>query len=79
MNPGKNRCKYLKEVRQRIADENGIPLQQHECTFKGECSGTCPFCDSQLERINARLDAKRQRGETINFDGLKELYKNRIS
>ncbi|MBR4135759.1 MAG: hypothetical protein IKU03_05050 [Bacteroidales bacterium] len=30
MNPGKNRCKYLKEVRQKIADENGIPLQQRE-------------------------------------------------
>ena len=36
MNPGKNRCEYLKEIRKRIATENGIPLEQRECTFKGE-------------------------------------------
>ena len=55
MNPGKNRCEYLKEVRRRIAKENEIPLEQRECTFKGECSGTCPFCEAELQYLEKEL------------------------
>ena len=70
MNPGKNRCKYLKEVRQRIADENGIPLQQHECTFKGECSGTCPFCEAELHYLETELQKRRKLGKAVAVAGI---------
>ena len=39
---GKDKCKILKEIRQRIADENDIPYVTRECSYQGECTGTCP-------------------------------------
>lgn len=70
MNPGKNRCKYLKEVRQKIADENGIPLPQRECTFKGECSGTCPFCEAELHYLETELQKRRKLGKAVAVAGI---------
>ena len=46
---GKNKCKILKEIRQKIADENDIPFVTAECQFQGECSGTCPKCEAELQ------------------------------
>ena len=56
---GKQKCKILKEIRQRIADENDIPYVTRECTHKGECRGTCPKCESELRYLEREL-AKRQ-------------------
>ena len=39
MSRGKTTCKVLKEVRRKIADANGIPLQERECTHTGDCAG----------------------------------------
>jgi len=58
MNNGKNICKYLKEVRKNIADENNIPLEQTECTFEGECNGTCPHCEAEVKYIEQELSKK---------------------
>ncbi len=58
MNNGKNICKYLKEVRKNIADENNIPLEQTECTYKGECLGTCPHCEAEVQYIEQELSKK---------------------
>ena len=58
MNNGKNICKYLKEVRKNIADENNIPLEQTECTFEGECNGTCPHCEAEVQYIEQELSHK---------------------
>ena len=70
MNPGKNRCEYLKEVRRRIATENAIPLEQRECTFKGECSGTCPFCEAELHYIEKELHKRRTLGKAVTLAGI---------
>jgi len=70
MNPGKNRCEYLKEVRRRIATENAIPLEQRECTFKGECSGTCPFCEAELHYIEKELHKRRTLGKAVTVAGI---------
>ena len=56
---GKQKCKILKEIRQRIADENDIPYVTRECTHKGECKGTCPRCEAELRYLEQQL-AKRQ-------------------
>ena len=53
---GKSICKQLKAVRQRIAEENDIPLEQRECTYEGPCRGTCPRCESELDSINELLN-----------------------
>ena len=42
MNKGKSTCKVLKDIRQKIANENGISYAPKECHYKGECKGTCP-------------------------------------
>ena len=65
MTAGKNRCKILKEIRQKIADENDIPFVTQECTYQGECRGTCPRCEEELRYLEQQL-AKRQRlGKTV--------------
>lgn len=56
---GKQKCKILKEIRQRIADENDIPYVTRECTHKGDCKGTCPKCEAELRYLEQQL-AKRQ-------------------
>ena len=70
MNPGKNRCEYLKEIRKRIAKENDIPLEQRECTFKGECSGTCPFCEAELQYLEKELHKRRTLGKAVTVAGI---------
>ena len=70
MNPGKNRCEYLKEVRRRIATENEIPLEQRKCTFKGECSGTCPFCEAEVRYLEKELHKRRTLGKAVTVAGI---------
>ena len=70
MNPGKNKCEYLKEVRRRIAKENGIQLEPRECTFKGECSGTCPFCEAEMRYIEKELHKRRTLGKAVTVAGI---------
>lgn len=55
---GKDSCKILKEIRRRAAEKLGIDLEQSECTFEGECSGTCPKCRQEEEKLNSALLGK---------------------
>jgi hypothetical protein len=56
---GKRICEILKDIRKEVGDTtDGLNLQQSECTFKGECSGTCPKCESELQEINNKLSHK---------------------
>ena len=34
---GKEKCKALKELRQKIAEENDIEFAVSECTHQGDC------------------------------------------
>ncbi len=54
----KERCKKLKEIRKKVADKIGVDLHQTECTFEGKCSGTCPKCQQEEQRLNQALLAK---------------------
>ena len=62
---GKQKCKILKEIRQRIADENDIPYVTRECTHKGECRGTCPSCESELRYLERELAARQSLGKRV--------------
>ena len=60
MSHGKDICRQLKQLRRDIADQNGIELEIPECTYEGDCSGTCPRCDYELHYLESEL-ARRQR------------------
>lgn len=67
---GKKKCRILKEIRQKIADENDIPYVTHECRFQGECGGTCPRCESELRYLEKQLAARAAAGKRIAIAAL---------
>ena len=67
---GKETCKILKQIRQNIASENDIPLVVEECHYKGECRGTCPRCEAELEYLERELMKRRSMGKKLVLAGL---------
>lgn len=67
---GRDKCELLNEIRQKIADENNIKFTIYECTFEGDCTGTCPKCESELKYLEAELAKKQARGEKIKLEGI---------
>lgn len=67
---GKEKCRILKEIRQRIADENDIPYVTKECTHQGNCRGTCPRCESELKYLEQQLAARQALGKRISVAAL---------
>lgn len=67
---GKNICKQLKAVRQRIAEENHIPLEQRECTYEGPCRGTCPRCEAEVQYLERALAHRLKLGKAATVAGL---------
>ena len=67
---GKNKCKILKEIRQKIADENDIPYVTQECSYQGECSGTCPRCEAELRYLEQQLEKRKRLGKTVTVAAL---------
>lgn len=70
MNHGRNTCNQLKAVRQKIAEANCIDFNPHECTFEGECSGTCPACEGEMRYIESELRRRSRLGKKIAVVGL---------
>lgn len=62
---GKNKCKILKQIRQKIADENDIPYVTRECTYQGECRGTCPKCEAELRYLEQQLELRKSLGKKV--------------
>lgn len=58
MNIHKEKCKRLKAIRKKLADGLGIDLKQRECSFEGECRGTCPKCRQEEEALNRAMLGK---------------------
>lgn len=70
MDEGKQICKILKEIRQRIAEENDIELITSECTYKGDCLGTCPKCEAELRYLEQELARRQGDNEASPFSGI---------
>jgi hypothetical protein len=70
MNRGKNICNQLKEIRRGIARDNGIDLDIPECTFEGECEGTCPRCEAELQYLERELTLRTVMGKAAVIAGL---------
>lgn len=65
---GKDKCEFLKGIRKRMAEANGIPYEPRECTYEGECTGTCPFCEKEAEELMEKLKEKEAKGAIIETD-----------
>lgn len=65
---GKEKCEFLKGIRKRMAEANGIPYEPRKCDYKGECSGTCPACEKEAEYLMAALKEKEANGVEIVTD-----------
>lgn len=70
MNHGKETCRILKELRHKIAEANDIVLETSECRFKGDCTGTCPRCESEVRYLERQLAARRRAGKAVRLAGL---------
>lgn len=67
---GKRKCETLKAVRKRVAEANHIDLKIHDCHFTGDCPGTCPACESELQTLTAALAARQRSGKRIAVTAL---------
>ena len=70
MAKGKQTCKILKEIRKQIAAENDIELVISECTYQGDCLGTCPKCEAEVRYLERELEKRQRMGKAAVFAGM---------
>ena len=70
MAKGKQTCKILKEIRKQIAAENDIELVIEECTYQGDCLGTCPKCEAEVRFLERELEKRQRMGKAAVVAGL---------
>ena len=70
MPKGKQTCKILKEIRKQIAEENDIELVVSECTYQGDCKGTCPKCEAEVRYLERELEKRQRMGKAAVFAGM---------
>ena len=70
MTKGRSTCKLLKDIRQQIADANGISYQPKECHYKGDCAGTCPACEEEIRYLERELKARKGNGFGMKVAGI---------
>ena len=67
---GKSKCKILKDIRKKIAEENDIDYVTSECKYQGECSGTCPKCEAELRYLENELTKRKNLGKAVAVAGI---------
>ena len=67
---GKNICHTLKTIRKQVAEANGIDYTPAPCHFDGDCSGTCPACEAEVQYIESQLGRLRLAGKAVKVVGL---------
>jgi hypothetical protein len=70
---GKQKCRILREIRKEIAKNNDIEYVTAECTFKGNCRGTCPKCESEDLYLERELEKRRNLAKTVTLAGISAL------
>ena len=60
----------LKDIRQQIADANGISYRPKECHHKGDCTGTCPACEAEIRYLERELKARKGNGFGMKVAGI---------
>jgi hypothetical protein len=67
---GKSKCKILKDIRKKIAEDNDIAYVTSECKYQGECSGTCPKCEAELRYLEEELNKRKNIGKAVAVAGI---------
>lgn len=67
---GKEKCKALKEIRRKIAEENSIEFVVSECKHQGDCKGTCPKCEAELRYLERELAIRQSLGKAVCIVGI---------
>ena len=67
---GKQICSYLKSVRREVAAANDIDMEIPECTFEGECSGTCPRCEAEVRQLERELSHRQSLSQKVAIVGV---------
>ena len=73
---GKDKCEILSEIREKIAEENGIGFEVIDCDFEGDCQGTCPKCEAEIEYLEKEINKKRKNGEKVKIQNIIESKGN---
>ncbi len=71
---GRDKCELLNQVRKKIAEKNNIEFDFEECTFEGDCSGTCPKCEAEIKYLERELKKKQWNGEKIILEGIFDIF-----
>lgn len=67
---GKEKCRMLREIRAKIAAENGLTVPEDTCKNEGPCAGTCPKCDQEVRQLETQLSKRAALGKRIVAAGL---------
>ena len=70
MKHGKHICEQLKAIRLDIARANGIKYEPRECHHEGDCSGTCPACESEIRYLEREIARRRSLGKAAIIAGV---------
>lgn len=68
MNTGKKKCDTLKAIRRQIAERYKLEYNPSECTYEGDCLGTCPKCEEELRSLQTQLEEKGIRDIDLNIE-----------
>ena len=55
LTPGKAKCELLKALRKDLSQRYGIQHRERECNHEGDCPGTCPLCEAELESLTQQI------------------------
>lgn len=67
---GKSKCKILKNIRRKIAEDHQIQFVITECKYQGNCSGTCPKCEAELRYLEKELSKRKSLGKSVAVAGI---------
>ena len=70
MERGKKICNSLKAIRLDIARANGIKYEPRECHHEGDCSGTCPACESEMRYLEREIARRSSLGKAAIIAGV---------
>ena len=67
---GKEKCRRLRAMRERIARANELDYCERECGHEGPCAGTCPYCEAQTRALERELSRRASLGRRVAVAGL---------
>ena len=70
MKHGKSVCNTLKQIRLDVARANGIDYVPAPCNHKGDCAGTCPACESEVEYLEKEIAHRHSLGKAVLIAGI---------